>query len=161
MRILKLENHLSTKEIKQELKAQKEYHKWMYWQIIYSVSLNPGKSAGTIAEILGITNSKIYRTIENYNKNGPDWIKTRKWGGRRKNSSYLSFEEEKELLQTISSKASKGLVLTYLDVKSDVEERIGHNVSDDYIWDLFTRHNWKKKTPRPYHPKTATAISLQ
>lgn len=26
-------------------------------------------------------------------------------------------------------------------------------MSDDYIWDLFKRHNWKKKMPRPEHPK--------
>ncbi len=154
MRILKLKNYLSSEEIKKELKAQKNHHKWLNWQIIYSLSMNKGKSAESVANILGVERSKIYRTVENYNNHGPEWIQKRKWGGRRENSSFLTLDQEKELLRSISAKASKGLVLTALDIQAEIEGRIGHKVSDDYIWDLFNRHNWKKKAPRPYHPKS-------
>jgi transposase len=154
MRTLKLKNHLSSKEIQKELKAQRDHHKWLYWQIIYSVSINQGKSSEIIAKILGVEKSKVYRTIENYNSNGPKWIEQRKWGGRRESSCYLTLDEEEAMLKTISSKASKGMVLTASDIQSEIESRIGHKVSDDYIWDLFNRHNWKKKAPRPKHPKS-------
>lgn len=154
MRILKLKKHLSSKEIQKKLKAQENYHKWLYWQIIYSVSLNQGKPAEIIAQILGTQKSKVYRAIENYNTYGPEWIEQRKWGGRRETSCYLTLDDENKLLRSISTKASKGLVLTASDIRSEIEGRIGHKVSDDYIWDLFNRHNWKKKAPRPKHPKT-------
>jgi transposase len=55
-------------------------------------------------------------------------------------------------LGKISEKASKGLILTISDIRKDVEEKTGHKVSDDYLWDLFHRHGWKKKAPRPVHP---------
>lgn len=154
MRILKLKNHLSSKEIYKELGSQKNHHQWLYWQIIYSVSMNHGNSAEMIARILGIQKSKVYRTVENYNTYGPDWIKQRKWGGRREESCHLTLGEEKELLEKIRNKAVKGYVLTASDIRQEVENKVGHKVSDDYIWDLFKRHDWKKKSPRPKHPKS-------
>ena len=71
-----------------------------------------------------------------------------------KSRSYLSLKEEKELLNRISEKAARGLILTMSDIRDDVEGRIGYKVSDDYLWDLFHRHGWKKKVPRPVHPKS-------
>jgi hypothetical protein len=26
-----------------------------------------------------------------------------------------------------------------------IEEKLWQSVSDDYLWDLFKRHNWRKK----------------
>ena len=30
-------------------------------------------------------------------------------------------------------------------------------MSEDYSWDLFKRHNWKKEMPRPEYPKNKEA----
>ena len=66
----------------------------------------------------------------------------------------MSLEEERELLSAIENDALNGSILTYKQIKSKVEKKVGKQVSDDYIWDLFSRHNWKKKVPRPPHPKS-------
>jgi len=66
--------------------------------------------------------------------------------------SFLSLEEEEKLLNTLEKKALNGMVLTYNDIKQEIENKLERKVSDDYIWDLFKRHGWKKKAPRPKHP---------
>ena len=81
------------------------------------------------------------------------WRTYGQWGGRRENRCHLSIEEEAILLKSIESDALSGKVLTYRQIKKKVENRVGKAVSDDYIWDLFSRHNWKKKAPRQSHPK--------
>jgi hypothetical protein len=43
--------------------------------------------------------------------------------------------------------------LIYKYIKTKAEKYSGRTVSDDYIWDLFKRHNWKKKSPHSSHPK--------
>lgn len=154
MRLLKTESHLTNAEILQKFKAQTDYHSMLNWQIIYSVQKNPGKLAGDIAQLLGISKYKVYRVVENYNKYGPEFNLKNKWGGRRETSCHLTLNEEKELLEKIRNKAVKGYVLTASDIRQEVETKVGHKVSDDYIWDLFRRHNWKKKSPRPKHPKS-------
>ena len=60
-------------------------------------------------------------------------------------SRALSFAEERELLSTIENDALNGYILTCKQTKSKVEEKAGKQVSDDYIWDLFSRHHWKKE----------------
>lgn len=49
--------------------------------------------------------------------------------------------------------ANEGQILIAKHIKKIIEEKVGKQVSDDYIWDLFERHNWKKKMPCPGNPK--------
>ena len=56
------------------------------------------------------------------------------------------------MMKQLQSKALKGAVLTFRDIKDVVEKKLGGGVSNDYIWDLFRRHAWTKKAPRPGHP---------
>jgi len=65
----------------------------------------------------------------------------------------MTLEEEKAILSSLESDALNGQVLIYNQVKKIVEEKLKREVSDDYIWDMFKRHGWKKKVPRPSHPK--------
>ncbi|MBA7541651.1 hypothetical protein ES705_33967 [subsurface metagenome] len=153
MRILKTFPHLDDEELKAILKKQKDARNYQDWQIILSVQLNTGRPAEDFANILGVNIHKIYRIIEIYNKEGPDWNKDKHWGGRRDERAYITFEEEKELLEDLKQKALNGQIITVSDIKLVVEKRIGHHVSDDYLWDLLKRHDWQKKAPRPKHPK--------
>jgi transposase len=66
----------------------------------------------------------------------------------------LSIDQEQKLLKRLEEKALSGEILIYKHIKKEVEKRIEHEVSDDYIWDLFKRHNWKKKAPMVSHPKS-------
>lgn len=153
MQILRLHPHLSTAEISQKLAGSSNVRIAGYWQIILSLSYNPGKKAEEYALFLGKTKSQIYKIVELYNKHGSDFTDLLQWGGRRKETSYLSLEQEAELVSSLGERAAKGEILTAKHIKAEVEAAIGHSVSDDYIWDLFKRQDWKKKMPRPEHPK--------
>ena len=153
MRILQLKPHLTTAELSGKLMSSSSSQHRSYWQILLSVSFNPNKKAEEYAQFLGVTTSKVYRIVEQYNKNGEELLNKSKWGGRRNETAFLTLEEEKKMMDGIRSKAAVGEILTAKDVMHEIEKRLKIKVSDDYVWDLFKRHNWKKKSPRPQHPK--------
>ena len=153
MRILQIQPHLTTAELSNKLSTCLKNHHRSYWQILLSVSFNPNKKAEEYALFLGTTTSKIYRVVERYNKNGSGFLDNTNWGGRRLETSTMSFEEEQNMMNDLKSQAKEGKILVAKHVKKIVEKKIGREVSEDYIWNLFKRHNWKKKMPRPEHPK--------
>ncbi|MDR2913897.1 MAG: winged helix-turn-helix domain-containing protein, partial [Tannerella sp.] len=153
MKKLQTVSHYSDKELKNILDSQTEIRAFRDRQIIYSVQTNPGKKAEEIAGILGIKISKVLRVIQQYNKSGINWRVYGQCGGRREQRCHLSIKEEAALLSSIEEEALSGRILTYKQMKKKVETEVGKEVSDDYIWDLFSSHNWKKKVPRPSHPK--------
>jgi transposase len=153
MRILQLQPHLTTSELSVKLSTCVNIHHRSYWQILLSVSFNPNKKAEEYAAFLGVTKSKIYKVVELYNKEGDGFTNNLNWGGRRASTSHMSFEEEEKMMKDLALKAINGKVLVGKHIRKVVETKVGKPVSDDYIWDLFKRHNWKKKMPRPEHPK--------
>lgn len=153
MRTLQLKPHLTTSELSGKLSNCSNNNQRSYWQILLSVSFNPNKKAEEYAAFLGITKSKVYRVVERYNKDGADFTGNLNWGGRRIETSYLSFEEEEKMMSNLKIKAKEGKILVAKHIRKIVEAKVGTAVSDDYIWDLFKRHNWKKKMPRSEHPK--------
>lgn len=153
MRILQLTPHLTTAELSSKLMSCANLHHRSYWQILLSVSFNPNKKAEDYSQFLGVTKSKVYRVVEQYNKKGAGFTDNLEWGGRRNETSFLTLEEEKKMMENIRSKAAQGKILTAKDVIREIAKKIKRKVSDDYVWDLFKRHNWKKKSPRPQHPK--------
>jgi transposase len=153
MRILQLEPHLTTSELSSKLSSSIKSHHRSYWQILLSVSFNPNKKAEEYALFLGVTKSKVYKVVEQYNKIGADFTDHINWGGRRLATSLMSFEDEEKMMNDLKLKATEGKILVAKHIKKAIEKKVGKQVSDDYIWDLFKRHNWKKKMPRPEHPK--------
>jgi transposase len=153
MRILQLKPHLTTAELSGKLSTCSILHQRSYWQILISVSFNPNKKAEEYASFLGVTKSKVYKVVQAYNKEGANFTKNLKWGGRRSENSHMSFEDEKKIMEALKSKAKEGKIIVAKHIRKIIEAKIGTAVSDDYIWDLFKRHNWKKKMPRPEHPK--------
>ena len=153
MRKLQLKAHLTTPELSGKLSTCSNIHHRSYWQILLSVSFNPNKKAEEYASFLGVTISKIYKVVQVYNKEGADFIQNLNWGGRRSETSHMSFEDEKKMMDDLKTKAKDGKILVAKHIRKIIEAKIGKTVSDDYIWDLFKRHNWKKKMPRPEHPK--------
>jgi|ERR1035437_11198014 transposase len=153
MAVLLLKPHLTIKEIELNMRHQKDLRIFSYWQILWSVGNNPKKTAKEYGSFLGVSEYKVYRIVQLYNKLGKDFDKGMNWGGRRDTNAFLSFEEEENLIESIRQRAKEGKVLVAKDIKKVVEEKVGEEVSDDYLWDLLKRHKWKKKSPRPYHPK--------
>lgn len=153
MRILQLVSHLTTSELSIKLSICENAHQRSYWQILLSVSFNPNKKAQEYASFLGLSKSKIYKVVQLYNKQGASFADNVHWGGRRSKTSHMSFEEEKQMMEELRTEAIKGKILVAKYIRELVEKKIGKKVSDDYLWDLLKRHNWKKKMPRPEHPK--------
>jgi transposase len=155
MRTLELVNHLSDAQLKEQLGVTAGKPEFSRWQILYMVQVAGIHSAGVISPLVNLSKSSIYKIVEQYNKEGSKGIKYNHRGGRRR--SLLSTTDESELLNTIEQRAAKGLVKTANDIRSIVEAKVGSVVSDDYLWDLLNRNGWKKKMPRPHHPKRNTA----
>lgn len=153
MKTLELEPHLTLDEISHKLSTSSKAHHRSYWQILLSVTINPNKKAEEYSAFLGIKPSKICHIVQRYNKEGADTFEKKQWGGRRKGAELLTLEEETKMMTSIKAKALQGHILTIHDIREQVEAWVNKPVSDDYLWDLFKRHNWKKKRPRPEHPK--------
>lgn len=139
------------------MQRQKDIRLFQYWQILYCIQTNPGKRAEEYSVLLGVDVSKIYRIVQLYNKEGIDFDKHLKWGGRRDERSLLSMLEESQMMEGIQNRALNGKIITMNDIRVNVEKKTNKPVSDDYLWDLFKRHGWKKKAPRPQHPQKNSA----
>ena len=153
MKKLSIKNHHTEEELQLLLKQEKNIRIYLDWQIVLSIKKNEGKTALEFSSILGVSKSKIYQVSRDYNLQGKGWKPYDKWGGRREARCLLSLKEELSILKGIEEEALVGKILIYKHVKSIVELKIGKKVSDDYIWDMFKRHDWKKKVPRGHHPK--------
>ena len=153
MRTLQLKPHLDKASLLKKMHAQKDVRLFQYWQILFCIQGNPGKKASEYADLLGVDVSKIYRIAELYNLKGADFDRHLQWGGRREQRSLLSIEQEARLLRSLESRAGSGKIITMNNIRSVVEREAGVGVSDDYLWDMFKRHGWRKKAPRPQHPK--------
>ena len=149
---LTLAAHLTTEQIKQRMSTQKQVRLHTYWQIIHALATDPTKKSRQIAEVLGVSGATVIRIVKLYNTRGADFDQGLQWGGRRQATSFMSLEQEAAMMKQLQSKAAKGAVLTFHDIKDVVENKLSGTVSDDYIWDLFKRHGWSKKAPRPKHP---------
>ena len=153
MAILKLKTHLPEEELKNKLVVEKNLRFYKLWQILNAVACNPGMKAETIALVLSSSASIVRRVVQLYNNHGTDFVTQLTWGGRRESRCHISLKKEAALLKTIEEKSMRGEILTAKDIKKEVEKEVKKEVSDDYIWDMFKRHGWKKKVPRPKHPK--------
>jgi transposase len=151
MRTLQLVNHLSDGQLRQHLSSSNGKPEFPRWQILYLVQVGHLHSADVIGPIVGLSKPSIYKIVQDYNKSGAASVRYTPRGGRRR--ALLSLEQEKALLQKIESDASKGLVKSANDIRHLVEAEVKKKVSDDYLWDLLNRNGWKKKMPRPHHPK--------
>lgn len=151
MRTLKLVSHLSDSQLKEKLSITAGNRDFVRWQILYLIQVAGIQLAETIAPLVNLSRPSIYKIVERYNKDGVDSIKYTQRGGRH--HSLLSLKEESSLLAAIEQRAAKGLIKTANDIRVMVEAKVGKKVSDDYLWDLLNRNGWKKKMPRPHHPK--------
>jgi len=157
MKKLKFESHFCVKSIKKIMNSQTDLRAFKGWQIIHCVASNSDKSSEEIASCLGISKSFVFRVIRLYNEHGKNWFNNcykGKRGGRRQKRCHLSLDDEKKLMKSLETEALEGNILTFKHIKKKIEDYVGKTVSDDYIWDLFNRHGWKKKVPRQSHPKT-------
>lgn len=157
MAILELKPHLTVEQLKERMQKEWRVHCFKRWQILHAVAANKGTTAQSIALLLGSSVHVVRRTVQLYNKEGADFLQHLRWGGRREERCLLHFEQEKQLLQSWEATALEGGVLVAKQLRKTVEQKLGHRVSADYLWDLLHRHGWSKKAPRPEHPRAGNA----
>ena len=151
MRTLSLAPHLTDEQLVAKLNEFRIKPEFTRWQILYLVQVGKMNKVDMLVPLVGLSKPSIYKIIEGYNKRGVSSIVVKPRGGRRR--ELLTIAEEEALVGSISEKAEKGLIKTANDIRAVVEARIGKDVSDDYLWDLLRRNGWRKKVPRPHHPK--------
>ena len=150
MRTLKLAAHLSGEELKARMQQAEGKELYRRWQCLYLTQSYP-VTAAYLSDLTGLSTAAVYLLVEQYNKQGPERVDYKPKGGRH--HAYLSVAQERALLESLGQKAARGEILTAGDMGEEVEREMGFSVSDDYLWGLLKRHQWKKKAPRPQHLK--------
>jgi transposase len=151
MRRLQISSHLTNSQLIEKLTSSRGSPDFNRWQILYLIQVARQTSADIISPLVGLSKPSIYKIVEGYNKEGPTTIRCNLRGGRR--NALLSVSDEEQLFISLEEQASKGLIKTANDIRQVVEAKVGKPVSDDFLWDLLHRNGWKKKMPRPHHPK--------
>src|SRR3982751_4068008 len=128
-----LKPHLSTEQIKERLYGSNNGHHASYWQVILSVSLNPGKATTEYCAYPGISDTKFYRILTIYNQHAADFCAALQWGGRRERRCRMSLDGEQAFLESQTTTALEGKVLVAKQLRQAVEQKAGHSVSDNYL----------------------------
>ncbi len=142
--------HLDLKMVKQKLKTAVKHWERQKWLVIYNASIDP-RPAGEIAKHVGVSKGFVRKVIQQYNRQGEAALSTPGKGGRH--NCYLSWEQEKQLIESFKAKAVKGHVATAKEIKLAYEDKAGKKVHKTTIYRLLDRHHWHKIVPRPSHPK--------
>ena len=123
--------------------------------MLYLIQVASINNAEQIGAAIGVSKHTVYQLIRAYNKRGIAAVGKKQKGGRRR--SLLSIDQEIALMEELKQMAQSGQIYSAAAIRKHVEAKVGSKVSDDYLWDLFNRHGWKKKMPRPRHPKSDKA----
>jgi transposase len=142
---------LTAEMLREKLAQAESKEQFQRWQIIYVIKTK-GFTPAEAADVVGVSTGTVHQWVHAYNKNGPDNYNLKGRGGRR--SSYMTVEQESELLNEFANDAEKGLIITAWDVQKRIEKKTGMKVSDDFVYDLFNRNGWRKVVPKPRHPKS-------
>lgn len=141
---------LDREAVRQLMVESKNLEEFKRFQSIY-LRVNEGLTVKQISRIVGLAESSIHNLHNRCRQKGLDALKTIGRGGRKR--SYLSLEEEKAVLEKICPEATEGGVLEVGIVHRAFEKKVGHPVARFTIYRLLERHDWRKISPRPRHPK--------
>lgn len=104
-----------------------------------------------IAQAVGLSTSHVRRVWSEYLRGGLAAGQGRPKGGRRHQN--LTLAQERAVLVPWQAQARQGRLVTARSLKLDYEKRLGRAVPDSTVCRLLTRHQWRRVTPRPKHPK--------
>ena len=104
-----------------------------------------------IARTVGLSVSHVRRVWSDYLRGGLAAAQGRPKGGRRHQN--FTVTQERALLQPLHHQAQAGQLITVRSLKARYETQVGHAVSDSTVYRLLARHQWRRVSPRPKHPK--------
>lgn len=128
-----------------------EYQKLQIIRLVKFKKIKPKEAAKSIGKKPGDIHQWIYK----YKHGGVEALLGKKRGGRREELAHMTFEEEKKLLDSVTTDATQGLIVIAKSVKKLAEEKLGKSVSTSYAYELLHRHGWRKIEPRPKNPKSS------
>ena len=110
-----------------------------------------GMTQPAIAEVTGVSLSTVNRAHMAYDHGGVKALRRKRSGGRKNQNMIVA--DEKVLLARFAKAAGAGELLNIHNLKAAYEKAIGHETSNSTVYNLLTRHGWRKLMPRPFHPK--------
>ena len=109
-----------------------------------------GKKIEEIGEMLKLHRVSITQMCARYREQGLEEYARNKYTSHR---WLLSWEKEEEILKQFEGK--EGKQVTAREIKAALDEACGKDTGHMYVYNVLKRHGWKKKKPRPKHPKAA------
>lgn len=113
--------------------------------------MEQGLSTAEIAKILGWHVNTVRYTQVDFIKHGTPALVEGKRGGRRR--QLMTIDEEVKFLDLFAQKAKEGSILVVNEIKEALEKRLGRLVHKTTVYRMLHRHDWRKISPRPVHPK--------
>lgn len=141
---------LSVHEMDQRLHGARAGWRARRWMLIRQAVVDP-QPAGVLASRFGLSPQTVRNLLSAYRQRGAAGIETPGRGQRQR--AYLSLEEEQQLLQEFRQASHAGQMSTAQEIKAALESAVGHPVAKSTVYRLLQRHQWRKVTPRPAHPK--------
>ncbi len=149
-RITRAAPHLPAEMVKARMVAAPNQTQRRRWGIVYNTLVEP-RLASSIDLHCGVSVPTVRVVISSYNRLGPAALDTPGKGGRR--NEYLSLAEEQAFLAPFFDRAATGQVATAQEIQQALEAQLGHPLHRSSVYRLLARHNWRKRVPRPTHPR--------
>lgn len=137
-------------EVKQLMNNAKNKEEFRRYQSVY-LRVSEQMATSLIAKITGLSESHVHKIHSQCRTKGISSLCSSKRGGRQR--SYLTLEQEIEMLEEIEKEAINGGIVEIGKVHKIFERQVGGKIARYTAYRLLYRHGWRKVTPRPYHPK--------
>lgn len=138
-------------ELESRMRLSKNKNEFRRFQAIW-LRVSKGLSVDEIALATCYSASWVRQLHSLYKRGGCDSIATSEKGGRRNEN--MSVAEEDTFIKPFLELAKDGGILEVSRVHSAYEKRLGRDIKKSVVYRLLHRHDWRKITPRPTHPKT-------
>ena len=153
-RVTRAAPHLSLEVVQARMVAAPNATQRRYWWIVYNALVDP-RPASSIALHTGVSVPTVRVVISRYNRLGPTAIETPGKGGRR--NARLTVAEEQAFLAPFFDRAACGQIATAAEIHAALEARLGQPIHLSTVYRVLARHGWRKRVPRPTHPKADPA----
>ncbi len=149
-RITRAAAHLPVDAVQAKLQVAANATQRRRWLIVYNALVEP-RAARSIALHTGVSVATVRLVMSTYNRLGPAALDTPGKGGRR--NAALTIAEEQAFLAPFFARAARGEIATRTEIHHALESHLGQAVHHSTVYRLLQRHGWRKRVPRPTHPR--------
>ena len=149
-RVTRAAPHLPVETVRARMATAANQTQRRYWTIVYNALVDP-RPASSIALHCGVSVPTVRVVISSYNRLGPAALATPGKGGRR--NAHLTLAEEDAFLAPFFDRAATGQIATADQIQQALEAQLGRTVHRSTVYRLLERHHWRKRAPRPTHPR--------